>query len=209
MKGFTGEVVPILELRFRESPKLQSVAKKESQASEEAVTPYTQFLGSARNAIIKQREFEMPKAGEYEELWRIPVGEGWSSVVLVDHRCVTMEQRDDKEAVTCYDLADGKLIWIHEVPARHQNPLGGLGPRSTPTVVDGKVYTQGATGIVRCNDLATGQLVWQENLLKLADCHRRNRKARSLGADRDRRWWSTSYASSRLDAQAKSLATTC
>ncbi len=88
--------------------------------------------------------------------------------MVVDHRCVTMEQRGDKEAVTCYDLSDGKLIWIHEVPAKHQNPLGGLGPRSTPAIVDGKVYSQGATGIVRCHDLATGELVWQQELLKLA-----------------------------------------
>ncbi len=71
LKGFTGEVVPIIESRFREPPKLQSVAKSEASANEEAVTAYSQFLGSSRNAIIERREFEVPKparpkrCGEY------------------------------------------------------------------------------------------------------------------------------------------------
>src|SRR6185369_11307281 len=50
-------------------------------------------------------------------------------------------------------------------PARHENVLGGIGPRSTPTIHNGKVYALGATGILRCLDGATGKLLWQDDLL--------------------------------------------
>jgi outer membrane protein assembly factor BamB len=65
-------------------------------------------------------------------------------------------------------LADGELLWIHQEAARHENPLGGIGPRSMPTIDGDRVYVQGATGIVNCLDLATGKSLWRRELLKIA-----------------------------------------
>ncbi len=168
LRGFSGEMMPIIERRFTADQQLQSVTKTDDKRGrDEALTDFPQFLGPDRTAVLATREFEIPQAEQAEQVWRIEVGAGWSGVPIVDHYCVTMEQRGDNEAVTCYDLADGKLIWLHEVPARHFNLLGGEGPRATPTIADGKVYAQGATGIVRCLDLKTGELIWQQELLQL------------------------------------------
>jgi outer membrane protein assembly factor BamB len=70
--------------------------------------------------------------------------------------------------VACYRLADGALLWLHRSHARHEHRVGGIGPRSTPTIAGGRVYTQGATGIVLCLDLASGAEVWRQELLQLA-----------------------------------------
>ena len=78
---------------------------------------------------------------------------------------VTMEQRGPQELVTCYEVATGRLRWQHAVDTRHATVLGFIGPRSTPTIYKGRVYVQGATGIVRCLEGSSGELVWQRDLL--------------------------------------------
>ena len=57
--------------------------------------------------------------------------------------------RED-ELVTCYDALTGAVKWSHGIQARHQTPMGRIGPRSTPTINEGRVYALGATGILRC-----------------------------------------------------------
>jgi outer membrane protein assembly factor BamB len=59
-------------------------------------------------------------------------------------------------------------LWAYRYPAAYrpadvQEALGGPGPRSTPTIVDGKVYALGATGVLNCLDLTTGKPVWKES----------------------------------------------
>lgn len=98
-------------------------------------------------------------------LWRQPIGAGWSGFVAVNGYAVTMEQRGDEELVTCYETATGKLIWAHGEKNRHETVLGGVGPRSTPTIHDGKVYTLGPSGSLLCLEGATGEVLWHDNLL--------------------------------------------
>src|SRR5262249_46281340 len=50
--------------------------------------------------------------------------------------------------------------------ARHENPMGGVGPRSTPNIHGGRVYALGATGVLRCLDGGTGKLLWSDDLRK-------------------------------------------
>lgn len=171
VRGFNGEMIPALEFRFRSEAKLQEAiaeAATRPQSAIMATTSFPQFLGPDRNAVIPNREFAIPETTAAEELWRIAIGDGWAGFAIQDQYCVTLEQRGDEECVTAYQLSDGKLLWIHKENARHQNPLGGIGPRSTPTIRGEFVYTQGATGIVLCLNLATGEVVWRQELLKLA-----------------------------------------
>jgi outer membrane protein assembly factor BamB len=78
-----------------------------------------------------------------------------------------LEQRDERECVTAYDLMTGELKWLVDHEALHYNALGGGGPRSTPTIEGTKVYAQGATGTVWCLDLLTGEVNWLVDLLVL------------------------------------------
>lgn len=128
-------------------------------------TDFPQFLGPSRDNYLPG-----PPLGDWDsappnELWRRKIGAGWSAFSAVNGSAVTMEQRGDEEWVTCYDARTGAPVWGHSVITRHEIVPGGIGPRSTPTIHQGKVYVLGATGILHCLDGATGKLLWQDDLL--------------------------------------------
>lgn len=100
------------------------------------------------------------------EVWRHPVGAGWSSFCVVDGFAFTQEQRDEHEAVVCYNLQTGATVWTHQDQARFNEAMGGPGPRATPTFADGRLYTLGATGLLTCFDNPrTNKVLWQRNIL--------------------------------------------
>lgn len=174
IRGFSGAFLPDLEVRFfsRSKPPLASrpvaVPSEVDPEKRLATADFTQFLGTQRTGVVPQRAFKMPLAVAPAKLWQIPLGEGWSGFAVVGDRCVTQEQRGEVESVTCYRLEDGALLWIHETNNRHETTMGGIGPRATPTIQDGRVYTQGANGLVLCLDLYSGTELWRQDLLTLA-----------------------------------------
>ncbi len=124
---------------------------------------FPQFLGQTRNAIVPGISLESDwDQSPPRRLWKQPVGEGWSGFAAVNGFAVTQEQRDDVECVTCYEIETGKLIWKYEAKRRHEDllRLGKVGPRATPTIDDGYVYTMGGTGALDCLEGATGVPVW-------------------------------------------------
>jgi outer membrane protein assembly factor BamB len=86
-------------------------------------------------------------------------------MAIVGGVAVGLEQRSEQECAVCYDLQSGEELWAHGEEARFQSEHGD-GPRSTPTIHAGRVYTCGATGIVCCLELATGELLWKRDLFK-------------------------------------------
>ncbi|WP_231615534.1 outer membrane protein assembly factor BamB family protein [Novipirellula artificiosorum] len=175
--GFSGEMLPQFQPRFWGAARLDRAAmENESDLALLAPSDITQclepslgFLGNDRTGVISERQFAIPTAvDQVETLWDQGVGEGWSAFAVSGDRAVTLEQRDAKECVTCYRLGDGKLNWIVEKETRHENPLGGVGPRSTPQIEADRVYASGATGMLWCIDLMTGKTIWTVDLLDLA-----------------------------------------
>jgi outer membrane protein assembly factor BamB len=128
---------------------------------------YPQFLGPSRNAVLPEARL----ARDWDkrpprQLWRQPVGAGWGAFAVVNGYAVTQEQRGDDECVVCYRLADGATVWVHRDPVHFQASMGGPGPRATPTIADGRVYTVGATGLLNCLDGATGRPLWSVDILR-------------------------------------------
>lgn len=104
-----------------------------------------------------------------KEIWRIPVGPGWSSFAVAGNLLFTQEQHGEQEAVVCYAADSGKEIWVQQLESRFSDPLGGPGPRATPTLADGKLFALGARGILQCLDPVTGNVNWVNDIAKVAD----------------------------------------
>lgn len=137
----------------------------ETLGGAEGVVDSPQFLGPNRDGVWAEpvASLEWQKHPP-EELWRQPIGAGWSSFAVVGRRAVTQEQRHEEELVTCYDLLSGELLWVHSDQARLEAKMGGLGPRATPTLAGDKVYALGGTGILNCLNLLTGERHWSQDL---------------------------------------------
>src|SRR6266436_6529880 len=104
-----------------------------------------------------------------QQLWKIPVGPGWSSFAVAGRMLFTQEQRGPKETIVCYDADSGREIWKAEVEARLEDPMGGPGPRATPTLAKGALYVTGATGAFLRLDPVTGRIVWRKELTEVAE----------------------------------------
>lgn len=149
------------------SPVIQTVEGiPEEDARLAQVTDVPQFFGPERSGVVKGAKLARNwKTTPPKELWRQPIGAGWSAYAVVKGRAYTQEQRGEEEMVTCYDLFTGKLLWAHADTAHFSQWQGGDGPRATPTVHEGRVYAYGATGLLNCLDAATGKAVWQRSVL--------------------------------------------
>ncbi len=98
------------------------------------------------------------------ERWRIKVGPSWSSFAVAGAYLVTQEQRGDNEATVCYDARSGQQVWAHALPSRFFEALGGLGPRATPTIAGGSIYSLGAEGWLQKLNAANGEPSWTVDL---------------------------------------------
>lgn len=125
-----------------------------------------QFFGPHRNGAWPNIRLADWNDALPTEIWRRPVGAGWSGIAVVGGYCFTQEQRDEDECVTCYRFNDGSLVWTHAEKTRFASSMGGDGPRATPTIAGGRCYAVGATGKLVCLDAASGKKLWGADLLQ-------------------------------------------
>ena len=170
----TGDLRPTLRFRWTPRPdqqleRLDDAPKPASGIDLQTTTAYDfpQFLGPRRDQSVDVPGLQLQFAWSQQpprEVWRQPIGAGWSAFSAVNGYAVTMEQRDDQELTTCYEIKTGEVVWANGITTRHETMVGGVGPRSTPTIHEGRVYGLGATGVLRCLDGADGTELWQHDL---------------------------------------------
>lgn len=124
------------------------------------------WLGPTRDGVSP--ETVQPWKGNPPILWRVQTGEGHSSPVVADGKVFVFSKVKDQEAeaLACFDANTGKNIWASADPRPSFANQFGNGPRATPLIADGKVFTHGASGMLLARDLASGKILWRVETLK-------------------------------------------
>jgi outer membrane protein assembly factor BamB len=123
------------------------------------------FRGPLRDGIIRNVRINTDwSAAPPAEIWRRPIGPGWSSFAVRGDLMYTQEQRGSEELVSCYRVSTGQPVWRHRDPVRFYESNGGAGPRATPTIHRDRIFAHGATGILNALDAQTGRLLWTRNV---------------------------------------------
>ena len=164
---FSGNMMPMFEWRWTKH-NLPTATGNDATLNGNSLTKlsFPQFLGPSRNCKVPGSDLATDWTTQSpEKLWRQPIGPAWSGFAIADGRAVTQEQRAENEAVVCYDLQTGSVLWQHTDNGHYNTAIAGEGPRATPTIHDAKVYTLGASGILNCLELATGKPVWQRSIV--------------------------------------------
>ena len=135
-------------------------------AAQNAGPDWPQWRGPRRDGTLAG--FTEPKAwpDTLTQRWKITVGEGYSTPILVGNRVYQFSRQGEREVMTALDADTGKVIWqtghdapftMHSATTQH-----GPGPKSTPAFANGRLFSIGMTGIVTAYDANTGKQVWQK-----------------------------------------------
>ena len=127
---------------------------------------WPQFLGPTRDNASSEKVAAWKDAPKV--LWRQPVGDAHSSPVVANGVVYAFFKPKGKDAdmLTAYKAETGEQLWQQSYDREKFTPAFGAGPRGTPVVDGGKVYTLGNTGVLACWDAKTGDVVWKVETLK-------------------------------------------
>ena len=144
---------------------------------------WPQWLGPKRDGVWRETDIlaKFPQGGP-KVRWKTPIGEGYAGPavangkVYITDRVLTkgvanpqnafdkMTKVPGVERVLCLNEADGSILWKQEYPCEYRLSYGS-GPRTTPLIADGKVYTLGAMGHLYCFDANKGDILWSKDLM--------------------------------------------
>ncbi len=144
---------------------------------------WPQWFGPQRDGIWRETGLldQFPEGGP-KVLWRAPTDYGYSGPAVANGKVYVTDWVRDKdeqgkelkptqekgilgtERVRCLEAATGKVLWEHAYPCPYRISYP-FGPRTTPTIVDGRLYTLGAMGDMVCLDADKGTLIWNKNIV--------------------------------------------
>ncbi len=131
---------------------------------------WNQWRGAGRDGAVNG--FVAPKnlPEQLKLKWKIDVGVGHASPVVFAKRVFLHSRQGEQEVVAAFDLDTGKPLWKDRYPVNYtMNPAAiphGKGPKSTPVIADGQLYTLGINGVLSCYDAAAGKLKWRKEFSK-------------------------------------------
>jgi outer membrane protein assembly factor BamB len=121
------------------------------------------FLGPTHNAV--STETKLTRALPPAIVWEVPKGEGYSSPAVAGGRLVFLHRIRDEEIVECLHPETGAMQWQFRYATAFEDRYGyNNGPRASPVIDRGRVFTAGAEGKLHCLDLQSGKVVWRRDL---------------------------------------------
>lgn len=133
-----------------------------------AQTPaaWPQWRGPARDGVASAFTPPATWPAQLTKRWEVTVGAGHASPVVAGNRIIVHARQENREIVAAYDLQSGTQLWQDGIDAPYSvNPAArahGPGPKSTPAIAGGRVFTLGISGIFSAHDLNTGKLLWRK-----------------------------------------------
>lgn len=132
---------------------------------------WPQWRGPARDGNVKGIQLPAAWPKTLKEQWKVTVGVGHSSPLVADGKIFHHTRLGDEEVLLSLDAATGKELWRSQglAVAYQMNSAAtghGKGPKSTPVLSNGKVYTLGITGVLSCHDARDGKLLWRKEFSK-------------------------------------------
>ena len=125
------------------------------------------FMGPTHDGKSRERNLNKEWGEDGPPLvWSLEIGEGYAAPSVADSRVVMTHRLDDFEIVDCLESTTGRRVWRHAYRTDITDRYGyGKGPRSTPVIHEGKVYTLGIQGWLKCLRLDNGDTVWSRNVV--------------------------------------------
>jgi outer membrane protein assembly factor BamB len=147
----------------RASAQARVFGKAKPLAADAVTGDWRSFLGPSHNAV--SAETRLSRALPPPLVWEFPRGSGYGSPAVADQRLVYMHRVGDEEIVECLAAETGASLWQVRYATRFEDRYGyNNGPRASPVIDEGRVFTMGAEARLQCLSLASGQIIWRRDL---------------------------------------------
>jgi outer membrane protein assembly factor BamB len=147
----------------------RSLALLLSFAASVSAADWPHWRGPGRDSLWPEKGLPAKLPDRLTPRWKQPIGGGYGGIAATAGRVYVLDRQktpDEVERVLCLDAVTGKKLWSHDYAVRYGKMEFGNGPRSTPTVHAGKVYTLGALGHLHCLDAKSGKVMWRRDTVK-------------------------------------------
>jgi outer membrane protein assembly factor BamB len=133
-----------------------------------ALAEWPQILGPTRDgvAVTDTIGTDFP-SGEPEIVWSKAIGSGFAGPVVAGGKVFVFHRQGDEVHLDALDASKGEQLWRFSYPTDYRDDFGfDNGPRAVPLVAEGRVFINGAEGMLHCIDSETGDKVWAKDLRK-------------------------------------------
>jgi outer membrane protein assembly factor BamB len=128
---------------------------------------WPQWRGPARDGLAAKGAARASWPAALRPVWKVAVGEGHASPVVAGGRVYVFARRGEDEVLESLELGSGKSLWKQAHPAPYtMNSAAsghGKGPKATPVVAGGRVFTLGIAGALTAHDAASGRVLWRHD----------------------------------------------
>ncbi|UCE60689.1 MAG: PQQ-like beta-propeller repeat protein [Phycisphaerales bacterium] len=126
-----------------------------------AQADWPNFRGPKHDGISAEKGLKITWEGKPPLVWERNIGSGFSSFAAAGDKVYTCGTEEMRQVLFCLAADTGEVIWQKPIEKAYVEPVGGDGPRATPTLDDGRVYILGALGKLMCFDAYTGKELWK------------------------------------------------